>query len=693
MITTAWWKYNPITQKPAALEPLAPIGLYYYYGPDPAAGVSYGSYEDEDAGCYFISKASSAIFSPATGKKLKPSDDLNVKNIMSKMLSKSVAMSSYKCEGCGEKVHSSVDLGSIPQVFCWNCGGKIDVSTTNKGDKKTMASSKTLNHIKEIKARLQNKALAADEEKEMKEPEAMEPMADEAPAPEAKEEKEAPLESMEAEKPKEEAKEPLNEDDYIPLETILEEVNKAESKLKIEAARQRIATKKAEAEDKLSAIKEKIENLKNEGDEMDKEMDKELDLEKAKADEGGSLEEKAEEGESLEEKAESAEEEEKLNMDIVLSMLKKKAEANKQAKIKAIREKIKAKSVKAEDEEKKEEKKEEKAEDEGKKEEKAKAEEKADPEKLAPELKEGADFMEEDLKNLDPKANAPADMFGNPSEAMRYEPIASMDSLANVDKGDICMDLIGEHTDNPTWSVAVKGVPAARIQLKSQASAEDIRDAFCDDGFALSLIDHCSVEGFVPAMKKVNAEFWANYTSNKAVSAKYKAAAEELIKEEKRKILASFKNEFISAMRVVTAGMNKNFYPALGNALKDSLFENLKTMGLPEVTAKTVIEKSFAEGAAEYFDVLFEKANEHMNLPKEAKAEISKAISASDTLDHSATEEIESYEPATLKQRVSQASIAAQLGGGNGFYNVQNSVTLDTDEYKRMLKSVANFRK
>jgi hypothetical protein len=188
-------------------------------------------------------------------------------------------------------------------------------------------------------------------------------------------------------------------------------------------------------------------------------------------------------------------------------------------------------------------------------------------------------------------------------------------------------------------------------------------------------------------MKKVGAEFWSNHTSDEKVAAKYQTMAQKAIETEKAKVLASFRNDFMNCLKITTAGLNKNFYPELGNPLKDSFFNNLHVAGLPEKTAYSVIEKSFAEGAANYFNTLFDKATEYMNLSREARAEISNAIGTANPIDtFSADGGLQSAQPASLADRVAAASATAQVSQASNF-TVTEQVNIDAEDFKSQLKS------
>jgi hypothetical protein len=374
------------------------------------------------------------------------------------------------------------------------------------------------------------------------------------------------------------------------------------------------------------------------------------------------LDETSDEGEEiLEDKKED--DDEYLDLDMVLSMINRKKRMQRK--------------VKAEDEVKVEVKEEEK-----KPEVKLEVkEEDKKPEEVATEGdKEPNLLSEENPLPASTESIPAADM-----EAMKFEPLASFESLASVNKEQIDMTLYNEDSENPIWNVTVAGVPTAKIQLKNQMHSEEIRAVFCSDDYAKDLMVHCEKTGFVQTMNKVKADFWSNYTSNKKVAERFQKEAAASFGLERKRLLATFKQDFRTCMNIVSAGMSKNFYPDMGNPIKEHLFTNLRTVGLPEQTAISVVEKSFAEGAAPYFDALFEKSEEYMNLTSDARKEIAAAISHGKALEHTPDFAIENAAPATLNERLAQASAVAKLSTSG--LRVDQELVIDTNDYKSQLKS------
>jgi hypothetical protein len=668
----SWWKYNPLLQKPASLDPVLPWAWYWYYGPDPASGCSYGQYHDEDYDFDMITAKDKVVYSPATGKPMQfvdmvPKEEFDEK--LSKVTGKSFINSEVSCTSCNANLVSDYDLSELDKVHCVKCGKECNISTMEKNNiegAKTMTVSAREQRVQNLKRRIRanilkkRKAEAANEKRVEEE--------------ELKKKRTLALKQNRKIKAEEEAKKEDEDDELISLDTIMEamEEETSEEDLSEEA----LMDEKEECEEgEVCAADEfedeelaeepeveesEVDEVEVEEPSMDDDMDfsteespeLELDVEDDMGDEeldlDVSVEEPKKEGED-----------DYYDLDMVLSMVNKKIAAGKKAKAK-VKAKKKVKAEEACDLEKDKEKETEVS--------------------LLDEKEEVEEKVEDVAEEVAPKEEM---------EAMKFEPLATTQAFANLRKEDIDMTLYHEDSDNPTWNVTVAGVPTAKIELRKQAAADEIRAVFCSEDYAKDLMVHCEKTGFIQTMNKVNAEFWSNYTSNKKIANRFKQEAKASFECERKKLLASYRQEYRNCINIVSAGMSKNFYPDMGNALKENLFTNLRTVGLPEQTAISVVEKSFAEGSAQYFDALFEKAEEYMNLTPDARKEIAAAISHGASLEH--TQSLNEVAPATLGERVAQASVLASANVSSPM-RVSNDVVLDSNAYKAQLRSVWRSR-
>lgn len=646
-LATAWWKYNPILQKPTTLEPVKPWSWFWYYGPDPAAGCSYGQYQDPDNAFDIIHEQKDQVLSPASGKPMKFVSSMSYEDVcahLDKVIGKPSSWAGV-CKSCKACLSASVDLSEAGTVFCSLCGGEVEKQEHHNLQGKTMNSKITAlkNQIR-TSANKRSEELSAEAKVKARRERVQAAIKERIQAKREKEEEWVPLSLVIAKanrlKAKAAKKAKAESEEFVSLDEILEAMNEVKAD-----------------EEGGSALEKAAEHLEEAAESL-KEHAQEEALEPEHG--GGAMPEAPAAEEAPAAPAEEASDE-YVDLDMVISMLNKKEALARRRRLKEVAAKIK--QAKAEAPESPEDIK-------------------ADP--LFEETK--ADEEPEMVSEENPAVEEVPAKEVEEAEGMRFESLASPEAFAKVRKEDIDMTLYGENTDNPTWNVTVAGIPAARIQLKAQASAEDIRAAFCSDDYALDLIEHCAKSGFVPTMNKVSAQFWANHTSNKQLEDRLRAKAEASFKDERKTMLASFRNEFMACLNIVTAGINKNFFPAIGNPLKDHLFANLTMVGLPEQTAISSIEKSFQEGSSEYFRSLFDKAQEYMDMPKEVRAEMASAIGASNYLDAYASKSEQVTSHATLADRVAQASVIPASNGGGSSLSV-TALKVNESDFKTMLKA------
>jgi hypothetical protein len=670
---TAWFRYyNPLLQKPTALEPVMPWGFWWYYGPDPAAGCSYGEYESEQ-GHKIVCEKADKVFSPIDGKPMKCVGDVTLDD------KSGVAIAdithSYQCKACSGVMISNLEL--LDEGHCVYCGAAIVYS--NNKEKQTVDQA-----LKEkVRANiLKRRALASAAS-----PEATTQDKSKVEAAAVQARREALAKRIKARLAERQAKAQTvqAEDEWVDLDEVLSKHSNVKAEELPASPDEAEAEKVAEkAADKVAEkVVEKVEEKNDEKDQKEEDfmsldmvisaLERKTRLEKVRASLAAKRKARAEaEVKAEKEKAEAT------------AKLEATAKAEKAARVAAFKAKIKAK-LKAKADAEKEEAKEEPKEEAKEAAKEAAPEEK--PLEAAPACEpcDASPVLEAPVEapvpaNPDPVAPAaaaekPMEVLEQASEAMKYEPLASAAALASVTREDLDMTLFGEGTENPTWNVSVKGIPLARVELQAQVSPDEIRSIFTTNDYALSLIDLCATGGVVETLQKVGATFWANHTSDRKVAASFKGAAEKAIAEAKAEMIKTFKDDYMFCLKTATAGINKNFYPSVGNPLKESLYTNMKTLGLPDASAKSAIEKAFAEASAEYFDSLFTKAEEYMKFSPEARTEIAEAISNSSAIDQSS----DTHEPATLQSRVAQASIAPQL-------QFQSPIVVDTDSFKARLK-------
>ena len=149
MKAVAWWKYNPLLEKPTHLEPVYPGSLYYYYGPDPAAGVSYGKYEDKENKVTFImQEQDKEPLSPFSGSPMEKTESMTREQAEA-FVSNLTILHGYDKEEKAEGMH------------VWKAEQAVgDLEKENK----TMGNAKDLEGYKKLKAKIKAKMVLADDE-------------------------------------------------------------------------------------------------------------------------------------------------------------------------------------------------------------------------------------------------------------------------------------------------------------------------------------------------------------------------------------------------------------------------------------------------------------------------------------------------------------------------------------------------
>ena len=731
--THSWWRYNPILQKPRSLDPVRPWSWFWYYGPDPAAGVSYGQFHDSKNKFDIVTEkpeAPSVVYSPATGDPMDFVADVSygeLQDLLSKTTSHAIDHTAV-CGSCELDLMSDFDLGLPDDLFCPKCAEKVTVSSpdnSNQQEKKTMANVKRsavaskAKRVESLKTRIRASVI------KKRKAEAAKVAAKKAPS----KVKLTPRQLRQRALARKRRAQAADVNEMISLDTIMEAMDQEEEEEAVEdealcgeekmeeesfMEEEGLEEEVAEASDDEDLegldevmMEEEVEEMPiedevmmEEEEEVEEEAFMEEEVEEEAFMEDDIIEEVAEE-EAVEEAAESDEgsDDEYMDLDMVVSMIQRKeklAKAKRKNKIKALANKkavAKKKALLAK-------KKKALAEEEGEDEDDAGQAGGAGDEPDAGDPNDApVDVIEDELAETGDTAPEPdmvseenpaADDEVDAAEAMRFEPLASVSDLQDTAKEDIDLSLYGEDTDNPVWNVTVAGIPTARIQLKTQDYPDEIRAAFCSDDYAKNIIIHCEKTGFTKTMQNVKAEFWANRTSDAKIAARYKAQAENKFGSERKKLVATFRDNYRNCINIVQAGMSKNFFPELGNPLKDSLFTNLKTVGLPEQTAISAIEKSFTESAADYFEALFNKSEDYLDKHPEARKEIATAIANGSTLNHTSAH-VEPEQAGSLSDRVAQASVIPAANNGSvatAGFKVSKDLVMDTENYKDQLRSV-----
>lgn len=701
-LITSWWRYNPLVQKPVSLNPIVPWSWFHYYGPDPAAGVSYGEYFDETVGESMICEKLEACYSPITGQEMEFIGDIPLERV-TKIYHKSTGESKSKttCKHCA---YSGMHDASATPVYCVKCGSQLEESDMKlkeriqskvKADNEMVSLDQILDVVNEGEStgddplleevsdqELKQEGLVSDEDvaKDLIVGDDPTGTIDEKPAEvQVEVAVEEPCEPCPSEEPEVPAEEPCEEDELVSLGQIAQAYKECEAE---ETPDMKVDLKEILEDNKIVKSEEDLEVSVEEDDEMiplediEEAMDMDEPAEDADPAEPVELEPTEEmiPLEDIEEALEEVKEEGKdqISIDELLEIVNEEEmeeapevpmEEGVEAPEEVLEEGVEAPAPEGEG-------------DEFLPLDIVLSEKKEEPIEFGEEKIDSKDLDLEDTEK-GPEEVGKKD-FEKAAEGVKLEPVTSMSKLASASAEDIDMVLFATDTENPFWNVTVAGVPAARIQLQNQSNADDIRKVFCSEDYARELVAHCEKSGFVKTMQQVKAEFWATEDTNEERKARMRAEVSASFADERKKFLNQYKSDFMNCLGMAVAGINKNLFPEIGNPLKDHLFTNMKTAGLPQVTATSVIEKSFTEASAGYFDTIFEKATEYMGLTKEARQEISKTVASANTITPNMSDELDS---GTLEDRVVKASTVPQM-----FQVKDTQVSVDSNDYKSRLK-------
>lgn len=705
--------------KPATLEPYIPLHLPLIWGPDPSAGSSYGCYQNEQK-TMVVSKKQESVYCPITGKKMKFIGDVEAMEF--EKASADVKKHSV-CSNCQSDIFSNFEVSD--KFNCWNCGHSL------KGEEKTMSK------IKEIRKSIAAKISLA-EEGEFVSIDTLLTQLDKGKEPEKEvkktkppEEKPEPVEEPPVEagvtiakEPPKDAKEPAKEEKPVDEKDAEEKPESEESEEKPEVSDEvsdEIEDQvKDEVKDQVSdEIEDQVsdeiaDNIEDIAEDVSEQVSEEVKEHIEETIEDMNKSNKSEEDEEISDE----DKEDMVDLDLVLSMVKQKTRkeinankikreeimrTEKEKTIARLRAKARANILKKRVE----------AEVEMvdlktviamAKKAKAKADaievEEFDVpvESLIEEAKEKEFAIKEvpaqdvpcapeaDELSMSPEVLKEHELTETPAEeaaecdALRYETLSSLEDVKSYGKEDVELVLFNERTNNPTWMVFCKASPLAKIECNAQADSESIKEVFASESFAKDFVDHCANIGLMESLQNVNASFFVNETSDKKIEARFEAKAEAKIAKFKSQAEAKLRTDLMNALDVVTVGMTKNLYSDIGHPLKDALFEGMTLAGLPENTAVSVVNASFATGAAAYYQVVFEKAIAFMNMSETAQSEIKSMISEASIVSNEVNEN-----DMDLNERLTRASSVASLRPYD--VSVRPSISVDRDSYKARLKA------
>lgn len=196
------------------------------------------------------------------------------------------------------------------------------------------------------------------------------------------------------------------------------------------------------------------------------------------------------------------------------------------------------------------------------------------------------------------------------------EVLTPIEALGEVDIADVELDLFNEDSENPHYTVMVKGEPVAKIALSDQALPPEHSDMFLQDEYPQTVLEGIENFGIQDTLQSVHARYYASKAYEGAVAAKMKEAAMADLAAESRRHIAKVKDDLSNVAALVIEGSLKNYI--VTNPLRDALVQQMRRAGVDADAAVDLVEEAFREAGATYFNTILAKAEEWMGAPKEA---------------------------------------------------------------------------
>jgi DNA-directed RNA polymerase subunit RPC12/RpoP len=638
--------YNPLLQKPVALEPVGPgsypagLGGYAYIGPPPDFGGSYGCYVDAVGRKQYGIK-SSKHYSIYDGSPVALQSELSADEREALLTQMDDISESYKCESCRAELTVSAFI-QAEKVHCPYCSSEMTGAVEKL--KQCYSKLEEKNMSKEpVKAEMDiaKEAMKMDAPKEMNEqvPDAKKAVMEEPSAAlkEATDLKETDC-GLEA-KPSTVKADATPVAPAAPVVDVAAEQAAAQEKEqiaaklarkeRIEAAKAKFAAKRKEravaSMKKRQEIKAKAE--RDEAQKLRRELRVMATLEPAKFAEMKKNEKLATVCAEVEAKLFSKEERAQVRKELAVLAQENPEQAEEARK---------------------------------------------ELEFIAPEIlmeqDEMAAPMEVPMEETAPKAesakeenkdgeieHAEAEM----AESMKTEFLASLKDLQGV---KVEMSLHGEDTANPFWNVTIDAEPVGRIFLNDQENAEQIRAGFLADSYAENFGTALSQVGVEKMLTLTKTRLFAHQIDEVASLERLRVKARAEVKAEFDAKLETIRQDFLKATQTAIMASDKNIYQdEAGHALKGSMFNSLVAgLAVDPTYAVQAIEAGF-EASNDYFDFVTKKAVEIMDMPKEARDSFENVVNASGKVQIADENKAEEE---TLRHRLIKASTNAVAMGG-----------------------------
>jgi hypothetical protein len=221
---------------------------------------------------------------------------------------------------------------------------------------------------------------------------------------------------------------------------------------------------------------------------------------------------------------------------------------------------------------------------------------------------------------------------GNPSDAAKsvsvsaelVEVLTPIETLGEIDINDVELNLFHEDSDNPHYTVMVKGEPVAKIALADQTLPQDQHELFLQPDYPQFVLEGIEQFGLADTLQSVHARYYAAKAFEGAVAAEMKKSAAADMVGESRRHIAKVKDDLGNVAALVIEASLKNYI--VENPLRDALVQQMRSAGVDADSAVDLVEEGFRQAGSQYFTMILSKAEEWMGAPKEAMAHHIKEI-------------------------------------------------------------------
>jgi len=210
-------------------------------------------------------------------------------------------------------------------------------------------------------------------------------------------------------------------------------------------------------------------------------------------------------------------------------------------------------------------------------------------------------------------------------EPSNVEVVEDIPSDLTVAPSDVNLVLHESASEDPFYTVLIKGKPAASIHLEDQDDAENKKDFFISPEYPRTLTDAMVKAGVIPVLDAQKAKRFVASVETSALAKKMKSEAKAEMQKDVQKAVIAAKDKFIESVKLAIAGMNKNFFKN-DNNLKASCYAAFSGLGLDEDEAQEKTEAIFSN-SDDFFSSVVAKAQELMTYDETAFKTVASAVS------------------------------------------------------------------